>query len=50
MRTTVLTWLVCLAVIDAVMPVPLLGLLLIWVAARRPAWFADLVRRVYAGA
>jgi hypothetical protein len=50
MRTTVLTWLIALAVIDAVIPVPILGLVLIWVAVRRPAWFADLVRRVYAGA
>jgi hypothetical protein len=49
MRTTVLTWLICLAVIDAVIPVPILALVLIWVVMRKPAWFTDVVRKVYAG-
>ena len=49
MRTQLLTWLICLAVIDVVLPVPVLALLLIWVVLTRPAWFADLVRKVYAG-
>ena len=49
MRTTVLTWLIALAVIDVVIPVPILALVLIWVALKRPEWFIDLVRKVYAG-
>ncbi|HMB68107.1 MAG TPA: hypothetical protein VKU85_02310 [bacterium] len=49
MRTTVLTWLICLAVIDVVIPVPILALVLIWVVVRKPAWFMDVVRKVYAG-
>lgn len=49
MRTNVLAWLVALAVVDAVIPVPILALVLIWVVLKRPAWFADLVRKVYSG-
>lgn len=49
MRTTVLAWLITLAVLDVVIPVPILALLMIWVVLKRPAWFADLVRRVYSG-
>jgi len=49
MRTTVLVYLVCLAIVDVLIPVPLLALILIWVTLRRPPWFRNLVGRVYAG-
>jgi hypothetical protein len=49
MRTTVLTWLICMAVIDAVLPVPIVALILIWVTLKRPDWFTDVVRKLYAG-
>lgn len=49
MRSTVLTWLIAIALIDVVIPVPILALVLIWVVLKRPAWFADLVRKVYSG-
>lgn len=47
MRRSVILYLVLLAVVDVVIPVPLLALLLIYVVARRPAWFRELAREVY---
>lgn len=47
MRTTVLVYLVCLAIVDVLIPLPILALVLIGVTVRRPAWFRSLVRQVY---
>ena len=48
MRSTVIIYLVLLAIADALIPVPILALILIWVAVKKPAWFTDLVQKVYA--
>jgi hypothetical protein len=46
-----LAYAVLLCVIDMVTPfVPILGALLIYVVAARPAWFAGFVRDLYGGA
>lgn len=43
-----LVWAVLLTVLDMVTPfVPLLGVLLIYVVAARPAWFAGFVHNLY---
>jgi hypothetical protein len=46
-RATLLTWLICFAVIDVVIPVPILAITLVVVVLRRPAWFLRRVREVY---
>ena len=50
MRTGAKTvlYLVLLAVVDAVIPVPIAAGLLIYVVLARPPWFRDLVSRIYA--
>ncbi len=49
-KTKVLAALLPLALVDTVIPVPILGLTLGYVVLARPPWFADLVRRIYEGA
>ena len=39
--------LVLLALVDLVVPLPLLGLFLIYVVLNRPLWFARLVSGIY---
>jgi hypothetical protein len=44
-------WAITLTILDLVTPfVPLLGIVVIFIAARRPAWFADAVRDLYGSA
>jgi hypothetical protein len=45
--TNVLAWLIVMALVDVVIPVPLLAIVLIYVVLKRPRWFADFVREVY---
>lgn len=41
--------LVLLSVIDAVIPLPILGVLLIYVVIKRPPAFMDLANKIYSG-
>jgi len=43
----VLVGLIPLAIVDAVISLPVIGLLLIYVIIARPPWFSDLVSRIY---
>ncbi|MGQ0720798.1 MAG: hypothetical protein ACT4PE_04390 [Candidatus Eiseniibacteriota bacterium] len=46
-----LAWAIALTILDLITPfVPILGVLLIWVVAARPRWFAGFVRDLYGGA
>jgi len=36
-----------LCLVDLVIPVPILGLILVYVVLEKPAWFRDLVQEVY---
>ena len=47
MRNTVILYLVLLAVVDLIIPIPILALLLIYVAVSRPPWFRDLTEDIY---
>jgi hypothetical protein len=40
-------YLLLLALVDVVVPVPVLALLLLYVVWQRPAWFAEAFRQVY---
>ncbi len=46
-RTKVLAGLIFLALVDAVIPVPIIGLILMYVIFAKPSWFYDLVARIY---
>jgi len=49
MKTTnkILICLIIFAIIDTVIPIPLTALLLIYVLKEKPAWFKNLVTRIY---
>jgi hypothetical protein len=40
-------FLISLGLVDMVIPVPILGLILIYVVAQKPPWFAEVVARIY---
>ena len=46
-KAKALAYLFPLAVIDAVIPVPIIGLLLIYVVLARPPWFLSLTDQIY---
>jgi hypothetical protein len=46
-KTKVLTSLIGLGIVDAVIPIPILALILISVVLQKPAWFTDMVRDIY---
>lgn len=46
-RTKALAVLIPLAIVDAIIPIPIVGLILVYVILARPPWFADLVRQIY---
>lgn len=46
MRWVCLVFLILLMVID-ILPIPIVGLLLIWIILFRPAWFYKLVLKIY---
>ena len=46
-QTKILIYLIALGIIDMVIPVPILGVILIYVVFQKPSWFADLVAEIY---
>jgi hypothetical protein len=46
-KTKVLLYLIFLAITDTVIPIPITGMLLIYVLYMKPAWFRELVDDVY---
>jgi len=49
LKTQCLIGLSGLALVDMVIPIPILGAILIFVIIQKPAWFQNLVRDVYKG-
>ncbi len=47
-RTQLLLTLIALGLVDVVIPIPILGLILIYVVLKRPPWFLRRVREIYA--
>mgnify|MGYP001818800940 FL=1 len=47
-QTKTLMFLIILGLVDMVIPVPILGLILVYVVIQKPPWFADLVGKIYA--
>lgn len=46
-KTKVIIALILLALIDTVIPVPILGIILLYVIFEKPSWFTDAVRDIY---
>jgi hypothetical protein len=49
MKTTtkIIICLICLALVDIILPIPIVGIILIYVVLQKPPWFRDLVDEVY---
>jgi hypothetical protein len=46
-QTKYLLVLLGLGIIDVFIPVPIVGLILVYVLIQRPPWFRDIVREIY---
>jgi hypothetical protein len=46
-RNKVLAGLILLCVMDVLIPLPIVGLVLVYVVVQRPRWFVDLANRIY---
>jgi hypothetical protein len=46
-RTKSILVLILLGIIDVVIPIPIIGLMLIYVIVQKPSWFLDLVKDIY---
>jgi hypothetical protein len=47
LKTRFLTGLILLSIVDAVVPIPIVGLMLILVILQTPPWFERLVQELY---
>jgi hypothetical protein len=47
LKTRSLIGLVVLSIVDAVIPIPIVGLILIFIIIRKPPWFQRLVHELY---
>jgi hypothetical protein len=46
-RTKSILVLILLGIIDLVIPIPIIGLMLIYVIVQKPSWFLDLAQEIY---
>lgn len=46
-KTKCLIFIIIIGIIDMVIPVPILGIVLLYVVFQRPPWFADAVGEIY---
>ena len=46
-QTKTLIFIIILGIVDMVIPIPILSLILIYVVAQKPPWFADVVAKIY---
>ena len=46
-KTKTLIFLIILGILDMVIPIPILGVVLIYVVFQRPPWFMDIVSEIY---
>jgi hypothetical protein len=46
-RKKTLVSLITLGLVDAIIPLPVLALILIYVVSQRPPWFQDIVGEIY---
>jgi hypothetical protein len=46
-RTKSILILILLGIVDVVIPIPIIGLMLIYVIVQKPSWFLDLAQEIY---
>jgi len=46
-QSKTLVFLIILGIIDVVIPIPIMGVILIYVVFQKPPWFADVVNEIY---
>ena len=46
-KTKAIFALILLGIVDAVIPLPIIGLILIYVILQKPPWFLDFVKEIY---
>jgi len=46
-RTKMLISLLALCLVDAVIPIPIIGIILLYAMYQKPAWFKELVADIY---
>jgi len=46
-RTKSILVLILLGMVDVVIPIPIIGLMLIYVIVQKPSWFLDLAQEIY---
>jgi len=46
-RTKSIFVLILLGIVDVVIPIPIIGLILIYVVIQKPSWFQDLIKDIY---
>jgi len=46
-RTKSIIVLILLGIVDVVIPIPIIGLMLIYVIVQKPSWFLDLAQEIY---
>lgn len=46
-RTKSILVLILLGIVDVVIPIPIIGLVLIYVIVQKPSWFLDLAQEIY---
>jgi hypothetical protein len=46
-RTKSILVLILLGLVDILIPIPIIGLLLIYVVIQKPSWFQDLIKDIY---
>jgi hypothetical protein len=47
MQTKILLYLILLSFVDAVIPAPIIGIILIYVLYQKPDWFSKIVSDIY---
>jgi hypothetical protein len=46
-KSNLIISLIALGIVDVIIPIPILGIILIYVVLQKPTWFRDAVRSVY---
>jgi hypothetical protein len=46
-RTKSILVLIVLGMVDVVVPIPIIGLMLIYVIVQKPSWFLELAKEIY---
>ena len=47
LKTKCLIGLIVLSIVDVLIPIPIVGLILVYVVLQKPPWFVDMVREIY---